>query len=66
MKAKTPVHFGPVWGRSPSQSMALCMEGKDPGKESRTMTRCLTVTCPECLKLLQKQDAALAAKKGGV
>jgi len=47
------VHFGPVWGRPVSRSMALCMAQKDPGLESRTMTRSsATVTCPECLKLM--------------
>jgi len=52
------VHFGPVWGRPRAKSMALCMENKDPGRESITMTRGGgTVTCQECLDMLAKHDA---------
>jgi hypothetical protein len=63
------VHFGPVWGRPVSRSMALCMADKDPGLESRTMTRsATTVTCPACLHLMTDTRAIEAAHgitKGG-
>jgi hypothetical protein len=59
------VHFGPVWGRPVSQSMALCMAGKDPGLEPRTMTRsATTVTCPECAKLMTDTRATHGLTKG--
>lgn len=64
--SQKPVHFGPVWGRPPSQSMALCMDGKEPGTESRTMTRTAKITCAACLGLLSiHQLTAAQAKDGG-
>lgn len=64
MKSEGFVHFGPVWGRPVGQSMALCMGGKEPDREPRTLTRSATVTCPDCIKLMPAIDAALPAQAG--
>lgn len=72
MKSVGFVHFGPVWGRPVGHSMAaLCMGGKEPDREPRTLTRSATVTCPDCIDLIPRLtqvdaaiDAAMSAKGG--
>ena len=45
------VHFGPVWGRGPSESMALCAPQIAAGR-SNTMTRTASITCVRCRSIL--------------
>ena len=56
MMTKKIVHFGPVWKNNPSISMVLCVSEKENEYKSRTMTRNATVTCPNCLVLMNEKN----------